>query len=829
MKNLGALLLVLVVSIGFAQQPKQLSSSEIYQKIQKLNVLGNVLYLAAHPDDENTRFIAYSANEKLFNTAYLSLTRGDGGQNLIGTEIREELGIIRTQELLAARRTDGGQQFFSRANDFGYSKTPEETLEIWDKDKILADVVWVIRKFRPDVIVCRFPTDGGGGHGHHTASALLGVEAFDLAADKNAYPEQLKYVDVWQAKRIVVNTGHWWNDKISAKDPGVVTEDIGQYNTLLGTSYNELAAKSRTMHKSQGFGSTGSRGEQLEYFEHLKGEEAKTSLFDGVNYSWSRAFENLNNQDYKEIIDWIKVLSNQYNPQYPEHSINALISLRRVIVEIDDKHWKNTKIKEVDELIKQCIGLYIEAKADDYYASNGDSVKVSFELINRTLPELKLKSIKANAIGFSIDNPKELLKNENITIEQVFQVPATMENSQPYWLQKEGALGTYNVTDQLTIGKPENDAAISFDVTLVVDGEELTCNYPLIYKWNDPVKGELYRPFVVVPPVFVNFSEELQLFSNLSAREIELTVKAQTENLKAQLNLTSPKGWKLSQTKFNLELAKKGEEQKVKVLLIPSTEATIGNLKAELVVNGKTHNKALNTITYDHIPTQIYIPQAKAKLVFIDLKTKGKNIGYFNGAGDKIPEALTSIGYKVDELTENNLDLANLLKYDAIVVGIRAVNVNDRFDYIASKFLAYVKNGGTLVYQYNTSHRLKTEEFAPYPLKLSRDRVTEEDAEVTFLKLEHAVLNSPNKITKADFEDWVQERGLYFPNEWDEKYDAILSWHDKDETAKDGSLLVAKYGKGYYVYTGISFFRELPAAVPGAYRLFVNLISLGNE
>lgn len=823
MRKLGALLLILVVTVGFTQQPKQLSSSEIYQKIQKLNVLGNVLYLAAHPDDENTRFIAYCANEKLYNTGYLALTRGDGGQNLVGTEIREELGIIRTQELLAARRTDGGQQFFSRANDFGYSKTPEETLEIWDKDKILADVVWVIRQFRPDVIVCRFPTDGGGGHGHHTASALLGVEAFDLAADTTAFPEQLKYVDAWQAKRIVVNTGRWWNPEISANDEGVVAEDIGQYNTLLGTSYNELAAKSRTMHKSQGFGSTGTRGEQLEYFEHLKGKEAKESLFDDINASWSR----LKGQGY--IGKFIDDISANFDLNAPEKSIPLLITLKKELYKIQDTFWKDKKNAEVDELIKQCIGLYIEAKADDYYATNGDSVKVSFELINRTLPELTIKSIKSNAIGFSLDKAQKLLKNEDIAIEQAFQIPTTIKNSQPYWLEKEGTLGTYNVTNQLTIGKPENDAAINFEVIMEIDGQEITYNYPLIYKWNDPVKGELYRQFVIVPPVFVNFSEELQLFSDLEEREIELTVKSTIANFNGQLELSVPKGWKLSQTTFNINLAKKGEEQKVKIMLTPSAEAEIGNLTAYINVAGKKYNKALNTITYDHIPTQVYMPQAKAKLVFVDLKTKGKKVGYFTGAGDKIPEALTSIGYEVDQLAENDLELNNLEKYDAILVGIRAVNVNDRFAFVAPKLLKYAENGGTLIFQYNTAHRLKTEEFAPYPLKLSRDRVTEEEAEVTFLKPKHAVLNSPNKITKADFEDWVQERGLYFPNEWDEKYDAILSWHDKDETAKDGSLLVAKYGKGYYVYTGISFFRELPAAVPGAYRLFVNLISLGNE
>ncbi|TXB66015.1 PIG-L family deacetylase [Vicingus serpentipes] len=823
MKKIGLIVSLFVVLVGFAQQPKQLSSSEIYQKIQKLNVLGNVLYLAAHPDDENTRFIAYSANEKLYNTAYLSLTRGDGGQNLIGTEIREELGIIRTQELLAARRTDGGQQFFSRANDFGYSKNPEETLEIWDKDKILADVVWVIRKFRPDVIVCRFPTDGGGGHGHHTSSALLGVEAFDLAADKTKYPEQLKYVDVWQPKRIVVNTGRWWNDKISVNDPGVVAEDIGLYNNTLGISYNELAAKSRTMHKSQGFGSTGSRGELIEYFEHLKGEEAKHSLFEGYKTDWTRV------KGSEKIESLINELVSNYNVEQPHLSVPQLINLKKEINQINDKFWKEIKLKEIDELIRNCMGIYFEARAQDYLTVPGDSIKVDFEFITRTYSNFKIKKIFSKELNLEMKMDSVLSQNKKIDYNHTFFVPRNIEISQPYWLKEEGTLGTYKVDDQLNIGKPENDSAINFKLVCELDGVEITYQIPLIYKWNDPVKGESYRPFVIVPPVFVNFSEQLQLFSNLNSREIELTIKSNSTNVNTKLKLDTPKGWELSQNSFDIKLAKKGEEQKMKVMLTPSVEAEIGDLKAMLTVNEKTYDKSINEIIYDHIPTQIYMPKAKSKLVFVDLKTKGNKIGYFNGAGDKIPEALTSIGYNVDEILESDLALDNLKQYNAIVVGIRAVNVNDRMEFIMPKLLAYAENGGTLIMQYNTSHRLKTDAFAPYNLKLSRDRVTEEDAEVTFLKPEHPVLNAPNKITKADFEGWVQERGLYFPNEWDEKYDAVLSWHDKNEPAKNGSLLVAKYGKGHYVYTGISFFRELPAAVPGAYRLFVNLISLGNE
>ncbi|MCB0410702.1 MAG: PIG-L family deacetylase, partial [Flavobacteriales bacterium] len=428
MRKIGLLtLMIACLTMVFAQKPHQANSSEIYQKIKKLNVLGNVLYLAAHPDDENTRFIAYCANEKLMNTAYLSLTRGDGGQNLIGPEIREELGIIRTQELLAARRTDGGQQFFTRANDFGYSKTPEETLEIWDKDKILSDVVWIIRKFKPDVIVCRFPTDGKGGHGHHTSSALLGQEAFKIAADPTVYPEQLQFVEPWQAKRIVVNTGRWWNDKISADDSGVVAEDIGLYNPELGISYNELAAKSRTMHKSQGFGSTGTRGEQLEFFEHLEGKEAENSLFDDVDFTWKRA------EGGEKIEALIQTIIQSYEVAHPEKSITKLVELKKAVLNLKDEFWRVKKKNEIDALIKDCAGLYLEAKTDDYWATNGDSVKVNFELIARNFEGMKLKRIVVHQNN-QLEELDLLLKlNHENELKRTYFIN-DFDESQPYWL-----------------------------------------------------------------------------------------------------------------------------------------------------------------------------------------------------------------------------------------------------------------------------------------------------------------------------------------------------------------------------------------------------------
>ncbi len=806
-----------------AQMPHQPSAAEIYQDMKKLAVLGNVLYLAAHPDDENTRFIAYSANEMLFNTAYLSLTRGDGGQNLVGPELREQLGMIRTQELLAARRTDGGEQFFTRANDFGYSKTPEETLEIWDKEKVLGDVVQVIRQFRPDVIVCRFPVSGGGGHGHHTASAMLGLEAFELAADPAAYPEQLETLETWQALRIVVNTGRWWNDKISAEDPGVVTIDVGAYNEVLGTSYTELASRSRTMHKSQGFGSTGERGEKIEFFEHLAGEEASVDLFEGYKADWSRV------SGASTISQKIKILIDRYDLSDPAASISGLLGVHRELQRLSDDFWRVRKLAEVEQLIYDCSGLYLEAIANDYWASPGDSLSLTFELTSRASDDFTWTSFRIPQLDMEVKSEGGLEKNIARFHEQDILLPEDIPYSQPYWLTAEGTLGTYTVEDAELIGIPENDPALTVEFQLNFNGIKLNYSRPVIYKWNDPVNGESYRPFVVTPPVLMTFDQPSHIFTGSEEKEILIKVKAIRKGFEGKMFFEEADGWDVSPSIISLEFTDKGEEKSYSLKVRPTDSAAPTDLVTTVISEGKDYDQALNEIVYDHIPAQVYLPESNTKLVYIDIKRHGERIAYIPGAGDAIPEALRNIGYQVDELIEDEVTLENLKQYDAVITGIRLLNVDDRIDYYMPELLRYTEEGGTLVLQYNTRHRLKTEKFAPYPLTLSRDRVTEEDAKVTFLMPDHQVLNFPNDITQDDFEGWVQERGLYFPSEWASDYDAILRWNDVGEDAKDGSLLVAEYGKGHYVYTGISFFRELPAGVPGAYRLLTNLLSLGND
>lgn len=827
-KNYTTLLFILLISLSWAQAPKKLNPSEIHNEIKKLNFLGSVLYLAAHPDDENTRLISYLSNHLHARTAYLSLTRGDGGQNLIGSELREQLGVLRTQELLAARRIDGGEQYFTRANDFGYSKHPDETLAIWNKEKVLSDVIRVIRQFKPDIIVNRFDhRSPGKTHGHHTTSAMLGLEAFDLANNSAVYPNQAKELGTWQPKRIFFNTSWWFygsQEKFKEADKSnMITADIGVYYPSKGLSNNEIAALSRSQHKCQGFGSTGNRGEQLEYLELLKGDYPKNNnLFEGINTSWSRVKGG-------EVIGAIlNKIETNFNFSNPSTHLPELVKAYQLIQSLTDEYWKAEKTKEITFIIEQCSGLYLEAVASASNTNPGTSNELKIEAINRSVQNIVLNSI--NVLNQEFSQDLALNFNKKNTIDINYKLSETDRTNGPYWLNKEGSLGMYHVSNTKNIGLPETNKITKATFNLTVLGSPISIQKDIIYKYTDPAKGEIYEPFYILPEVTSSIKEDVYIFNNNAPKKVSVEVLANKENINGVLQLKVPNGWSVSPEKVDLNITNKGMQKTVEFLVTPSKNQSEGTIESVFLYNNKSYNKELVYIDYDHIPKQAVLLDSKAKVVKLDITTKGKLIAYIKGSGDVTVESLEHIGYTVEELTLSNINNISLLeKYDAIVVGIRAYNVLENLTHKQDILFDYVKNGGNMVVQYNTRHRLKTDKLAPYGITLSRDRVTDEHAGVTFLAKNHEVLNYPNKITQKDFNGWVQERGLYFPNEWAKEFTPILSMHDKGESKKDGSLLIAKYGKGNYVYTGLSFFREFPAGVPGAYRLFANILSLGKN
>lgn len=818
-----ALLLTQGIS-AFSQTNQTLNSAEIVQALKKLNTVGSVLYVAAHPDDENTRLLAYLANEKKVRTGYLSLTRGDGGQNLIGKEQGEPLGLIRTQELLAARRIDGAEQFFTRANDFGFSKNPEETFSIWNKDSILSDVVLAIRRFKPDVIVCRFPTTGEGGHGHHTASAILAVEAFDAAADPKRFPEQLKYTEVWQARRIFWNTFNFGTTNTTA--PNQLKIDVGVYNPLLGKGYGEIAAESRSSHKSQGFGSARSRGSGLEYFKLLKGDSAKTDLLEGISTNWGRL------KGQEKIQKLIDECIKKFNPQLPENSIPELVAIYKQIQSLDDKntvlaYWKKQKLKETETILLACSGLWLEATAADYTGIPGQDVTITAQAVNRNNSAVTLNSISFLQQTDST-TALTLKTNELYSFKHKEKLPEAMPFSNPYWLNEKHEIGTYHIASPSLIGKPENDAAAKVIFHISIQDLNLNVERGLSYKYTDPVKGEVYRPFEVLPPATVNIPEKVFVFTDASPKSIFITVKANTGNVNGTLSLKGTEGWNISIKNPEFKLSAKGDEAIIEAVISAAKGAKDGRLDAAVSINNKSYNKSIRRMEYDHIPYQFILSDAEAGLVNIDLKKTGLNIGYIPGAGDDVPAALKQVGYNVTVLTDELLSNENLSKYNAIVSGVRAYNTNDRLQVHYARLMDYVKHGGNLIVQYNTNNRIGpvVAKIGPYPFTIARDRVTNEKAEVTFSNAKHSVLNFPNMITSKDFDGWVQERGIYFATEIDKQYETVLTMNDPNEKPSEGSLIVGKYGKGNFVYTGLVFFRELPAGVPGAYRLFVNLLSL---
>ena len=823
-KSLLTISAFLLISISiFAQKPQKLTSNEIYEKIQKLNFLGTALYIAAHPDDENTRLIAYLANTIKARTGYLSLTRGDGGQNLIGSEIRELLGVIRTQELLAARNIDGGEQFFTRANDFGYSKHPDETLEIWNKEKVLSDVVWAIRTFKPDVIINRFNHETPGStHGHHTSSAMLSVEAFELANDSTQFTPQLKNTSIWQPKRLFYNTSSWFykdNAAFEAASKDLIKFDIGEYYPQKGLSNNELASIASSQHLSQGFGRESTRGSQNEYLKFLKGDslQDKKDIFSGINTTWNRI------NGGGKIGDILYDIEENFDFRNPSKHIAKLVEAYQKIELLEDEHWKNLKKKQILEIIEACAGLYLEASAESNKGTPNSNIKVDFKVLNRSNITMTLASITSTIDGETFVKQQTIINNQEINFTQNIKLSVD-EYSDPYWLRKPAKLGMYTVDDPLLIGKPETPSPAKIDFNLVIGNIPITFTKNIVRKYAERDQGEIYEPFEILPLITTKLEDKVFIFSNEKEKKVSVTVKAGANFISGKVTLKLPENWQVSPNEIAFNIEQKNDEETVEFMVSPPKEASVGKMEVIASYNGKEYTKELVEINYSHIPKQRILLNSEAKVVRLNIKKAGDKIGYIKGAGDAVPESLRQIGYTVDEINPADINEDNLKSYDAIVLGIRAYNVVKELKFKQKYLLEYVEKGGNMIVQYNTNRGVDVG--SPYKLSLSRDRVTDEFADVTILDSNHQLLNYPNKITDEDFKDWVQERGLYFPNAWDPNFTPLLSMYDKGELPKNGSLLIAKYGKGNYIYTGLSFFRELPAGVSGAYKLFANMLSV---
>ncbi|HVR38597.1 MAG TPA: PIG-L family deacetylase [Thermoanaerobaculia bacterium] len=824
--------LLVVLCLLFALGAQAKDAAELQLALRKLTVVGSALYIAAHPDDENTAMLSYWASDRLYRSGYLSMTRGDGGQNLIGDEKGELLGVIRTQELLAARRIDGAEQFFTRALDFGFSKNPEETLTIWNRNDVLADVVWVIRKFQPDVIVTRFPTTGEGGHGHHTASAILANEAFVAAGDPTRFPEQLKYVNVWKPKRIYWNQFNFRGpvDPNAPEFASSLRVDLGTYNPLLGRAYTEIAAESRSQHKSQGFGSAERRGSIINYYKLTGGEPASKELFEGIDTSWSRY------PGGDAVGKILQQAADSFDPKNPSASIPLLLQASDLLDRLGAgdawsprvNPWIDVKRAELLEAIRMCAGIAIDVAASDSSVIAGGEIPVSITVTNRSDYPFVLSTV-ASPYGNPSKAPgAKLENNKSVKTDIAIKLPADYDLSQPYWLRQPPSKGMFNVTDQQLIGRAQNPPSIPITVS-IADNQMHTLIFtvPAVFRRTDPVRGEITRAVDVVPEVVANLGEHVYLFPDNKPRDVAVKLMSFAGATDATVRLRAPQGWKVAPESQAIAFKAKGDEAEARFTVTPTASESNGRVVAEVTLpSGKKLEYALTNIDYAHIPAQRLFNTAAASVIRIDLKKRGTNIGYIMGSGDDVPNVLRQAGYVVTLLNDAELDRGDFAKYDAIVAGIRAYNTRTRLKLAHAKLMKYVENGGTYVVQYNTNgDDLLVEAPGPYPFKLSRDRVTVEEAPVAMIKPDHPLLTTPNRITAADFNGWVQERGLYYTAEADPRYEKMLESHDPGETPKDGGQLYAHVGKGAFVYTSYSWWRQLAAGVPGAMKMFVNLVS----
>jgi LmbE family N-acetylglucosaminyl deacetylase len=829
-RNLPACIMAIAISFlgcvtGFCQTNES-PSAQILRDLDDFREMGTVLYVAAHPDDENNQLIAYLAGGRHYRTGYLSLTRGDGGQNVLGPQFGDELGVIRTEESVAAGYVDGARPYFSRALDFGFSKDYSETLSIWDREEVLADIVRVIREFRPDVVITRFSLIPGGTHGHHTASAVLALEAFKVAGDPNKFPDQLREgLTPWQPKRIFWNTGPFQSGETNGTP--LIRMNDGGTDSISGESYAEIAARSRSNHKTQGFGNfagfRGTGGPRYESFELLAGTPATQDILDGVNTTWSRV------PGGAPIGEWTDDVIAKFDPQNPAASVPTLLKIKKLLAGLaKDDPVVDEKRLLLDRIIQECLGLTVETIIPQAEVVPDEALNLHLTAtIQSSIVPIRWVAARYPSIKAKFTVDANLSTNAPVSRDSVETLPANTLVSQPYWLRDPQSSGMFRVADASLIGRPENPPVFPIEQVFNVDGQTLIVPDQPVQVTVDRAKGETSQ-LEVISPVTLSQASDVELFAPGTARPITVTVVAARPDVSGVLGLNAPSGWGVSPATQPFHLATTGDQAQFTFTVTAPSQSAMAGITAEAEIDGRRYDNGRVVINYSHIPLLLLQPRAECKAVCLNLNVNAHKIGYLPGAGDSVAQNLTDMGCQVTTLTGADLTPERLKAFDAVVIGVRAFNVRTDLVPNLPGLFAYVHDGGNVIEQYNRPGRdLKTDQLAPYSLNLSNDRVTDPSAPMTFLAPDHPALNTPNKITSADFDGWVQERGTYYPDDWDAHWTPILACSDTGEAPLKGGLLVAQYGKGYFVYSGLVFFRQLPAGVPGAYRLFANLVSLG--
>lgn len=877
MKRTIALLLAfsLVSQIAFHQvsadtrpAPEDRGASGLALTLRRLQTIAAVLHTAAHPDDESTEMLAYLSRAVGARTAYLALNRGEGGQNGIGPELGEALGVIRTEELLAARKLDGAEQYFTRAMDFGFTRSPEETFQKWNREEILGDMVCVIRRMRPLVIVNGFSGTAQDGHGQHQVAGLLTPEAIKAAADPARFPEQISKdgLQPWQVLKLYAR-------RFSPSATGPRAEfDVGAYDPVLGRSYNELASDGRSRHRSQDFGMIQTKGSQVRAFPRLSSSveapEKENSLFTGIDVTITgiAKFAGKDGERLLPALTKIKDLAAKAQAEFrfaqPEliaphlaAGLHEVRALRGRLADLDAVSKANVdsllarKEQEFNDALAKAHGVVVDALSNTEIVTAGEAVDVAAHVYfaasaGNPSPAAALMTGK----GFSVTpieaQPEQpaggmamLRGRETPNFVARFRANVTDEaaDTQPYWLAQARTKDQFDWNSSMPLNQPFGPPVATMRVELTLSGERVTINQPVEYRFADKTFGEIRRELKVAPAITLTVNPSLLVIpakSQNRTREIsvEITHNARKATSGA-VKLIAPQGWQIVNDSRPLAFTKQGEKTARSFKVTPPAGANgLFDLQVIGEADGKQFTTGYSTVSYPHIETHFIYHPAKTKVEVFDAQVAANlKVGYVMGSGDDGPRALEQLGVNVHLISPAELAAGDLSVYDTIVLGIRVYEVNEDVMANNKRLLEYVSNGGTLIVQYNKNEYAQGN-FAPYPVKMNRgDRVTDETAPITILQPEHPLFNFPNKISAEDWKGWVQERGLYFVNDFDPKYTPLLAAPDDTGKVLNGGQLIAPYGKGTYIFTAYAWFRQFPAGVPGAYRLFANLVSYSKK
>ena len=833
----------------------------IVQLLKRLNTTASVMMIGAHPDDEDSALLAYLARGENARTAYLSLTRGDGGQNIIGPELFESLGVIRTEELLQARRLDGAEQYFTRAYDYGFSKTLAEARQKWDEKVITCDAVKAIRLFRPMVVISRFTGTPADGHGQHQYAGYISPLAVGAAADPGQCTDA---GPAWQVLKFYVEQS--FSD---TKQPSLRI-NTGQYEPVLGRTYFEISMEGRSQHRSQGEGRLELRGDQFSGVNlaesHTQRSEKETSIFDGINTTIAAIDDPLGISErptYADLTGASELAANllkDYRPAATTETATGLVQLYKLLQSAAHSSSRtpaalfvlNKKLEECAAGLGIASGVQIDALADKETVVPGDDLAVSVKAYLHSSAGSSVADVRlglpmgwnASKADAPTENTAGFFRREAVDTAAYYQVaiPKDARVDQPYWLQepRDGDLYHWPAEDYTAL--PFQPHRMSAVVTINFSGTDVLFERPLQFRFADPSRGEIRRNVDVVPRLSVALDQPLLIISDTNTSQVRRVVMSITNNGSApvsgttSLNFNSPVEWKYTSSSSTFSLKNKGDRASIAfdVTIPPNSTEGIYEVYGHAMVAGSLATTEMRTIAYPHIQTHRFYTRAETRAEVFDLKTAPSNVGYIMGSGDEVPDAIKRMGLNVTMLEENDLASGDLSKFDTIVVGIRASET--RPDLLANnaRIMEYVRAGGNLIVQYQRANFARSG-LPPFPLDTqdkqgtaagSVARVVDETAPVKILEPEHAVFNFPNKITTADFSGWVQERNAYNLVTFDPNYKPLLESHDVGEQENKGGLVVAPEGEGTWVYCSYSFFRQLPAGVPGAYRLFANLLAL---